>query len=266
MLKFSIVTISYNQSKFLKDCIDSIIFQDYDNIEYIIVDAGSIDGSRDLIRSYGDKLYTIFEHDSGPADGLNKGFSKATGDILGFINSDDILLPEALKFVSDYFTNNPDIDVVYGHSLIIDQNGTIIRKGYSDRFSMGLIAYNSCVIMQPSTFFRSSVFRKTNGFNVNNKTNWDGELFIDMYIAGAKFIHVNKFLSCYRLHPTSITSSRILDKGIHDYQNRMFRKIIGRNRTAIDQIKFYFYRLLKHIKSPIALYERIVKGPIYGRF
>src|SRR6056297_1925233 len=103
-MKFSIVTISYNQVEFLSQCIDSVFSQDVEDLEYIIVDPGSTDGSRELIEAYSDRIVKVFEKDKGPADGLNKGFDVATGDVYGFINSDDYLLPGALRSVSDYFT------------------------------------------------------------------------------------------------------------------------------------------------------------------
>ena len=94
-MKISVVTISFNQAKYLRQCIDSVLNQNYQNIEYIIVDPGSTDGSRQIIESYGDRVIKIFEKDAGPADGLNMGFSRATGDIFYFINSDDYVLPGA---------------------------------------------------------------------------------------------------------------------------------------------------------------------------
>ena len=86
-MKISVVTISYNQAGYLKQCIDSVLNQDYPDIEYIIVDPGSTDGSREIIESYGDRVIKIFEPDTGPANGLNKGFHRATGDIFYFIKA-----------------------------------------------------------------------------------------------------------------------------------------------------------------------------------
>ena len=107
-MKISIVTISYNQKQYLKACIDSILTQAECELEYIVVDAGSTDGSRELIESYGDQVIKVFERDDGPADGLNKGFACATGEVYGFINSDDYLLPGALKRVTEFFLAHPN--------------------------------------------------------------------------------------------------------------------------------------------------------------
>src|SRR3974390_2320485 len=103
-MKISIVTLSFNQRDYLQQALDSVLSQDYSNLEYIVVDPGSIDGSRELIRSYGARIaHTIFEPDRGAADGLNRGFASATGDVFGFLNADDILLPGSLKRVASFF-------------------------------------------------------------------------------------------------------------------------------------------------------------------
>ena len=211
-MKVSIVTISYNQADFLERTIRSVVEQDYANVEYIIVDPGSIDGSRDIIERYRGRIsQVILEPDQGPADGLNMGFAKATGDIFGFLNSDDILLPGTLSHVVRFFEARPDVDVMSGHTIIIDEHDRPIRSSYSDRFSLIRYAYEAAVLMQPSTFFRADNFNKSSGFNVSNKTNWDGEIFVDMRLQGARFDLMDRFLSGYRLQPQSITSSKKLD-------------------------------------------------------
>ena len=95
-MKISIVTISFNQEKYLRQCIDSVLSQTGCEVEYIVVDPGSTDRSREIIESYGDKIIRVFESDDGPADGLARGFGRATGRVYGWINSDDYLLPGAL--------------------------------------------------------------------------------------------------------------------------------------------------------------------------
>ena len=113
-LKISVVTISYNQKKYLKECIDSVLSQDYKNIEYIVVDPGSTDGSLEVIDSYGSKIIKVYGKDKGPSDGLNNGFFRATGDIFYFINSDDVLMPGVFQLVSKLFTNDPQLMLILG--------------------------------------------------------------------------------------------------------------------------------------------------------
>ncbi|MEJ7608899.1 MAG: glycosyltransferase [Bryobacteraceae bacterium] len=123
-MKISLVTISFNQAPFLDQAIRSVVDQTGCDFEYIVVDPGSIDGSREIIESYSDRISRIiFAPDRGAADGLNKGFAEAHGEIFGFLNSDDVL--EGVGRVTEYFGTHPDTDVVSGHSRIIDANGNV---------------------------------------------------------------------------------------------------------------------------------------------
>lgn len=263
-MKFSIVTISFNQSIYLQECINSVLSQKFHSLEYIIVDPGSGDGSRNIIKSYGDNLLKIFEPDTGPPDGLNKGFNVATGDIYCYLNSDDLLLPGSLQKVADYFSSNPDVDIIYGNGKIIDDVSNFKRNVYSDKFNIHAAAYGASLIVQPSTFYRSKIFKSGVMFNVRNKSNWDGELFIDAALAGAKLLKVNEFFSCYRIHSDSITGSgRLLEEHSH-YTKRMFVKIYKKQFTAMNNFFYYFYKIRKHFLNPIATYERFKSGPIFG--
>lgn len=264
-MKFSIVTISFNQARFLEQAIRSVVEQDYPDIEYIVVDPGSTDGSRDIIERYQDRIAKVlFESDNGPADGLNKGFSVATGKIFGFLNSDDIFLPGAIQKAAHFFRLHPNLDVISGHSIILDEEGNIVRTSHSDPFSLRAVAYGSCVLMQASTFFKKDAFRLIRGFNVGNLSNWDGELFVDMALNGAKYGLVNDIWSGYRVHANSVTGSKNLDALINIYGLNIFKKIMGRDKRLYDNILSIGYRLAKHIKNPAGLYQRIAHGPIYG--
>lgn len=245
---------------------ESVVSQDYDDLEFIVLDAGSTDGSRDIIEEYRSRIsQIIFEPDDGPADGLNKGFALATGEVYGFLNSDDILLTSALHDVGAFFAQNPNVDVISGHSLVIDKTGAVLRRAFSDHFNLIFCAYDSNVLMQQSTFFRASAFKRTTGFNNLNRIAWDGELFVDLAQRGAKFATVDKFWSSFRLHTLSITSSARLDNLRADYRKHIFRKIIGRESRAIDVVIALAFRITKHLRSPRALLERLVAGPIYRR-
>lgn len=228
-----------------------------------MVDPGSTDGSKEIAESYGDRIVRMFQPDSGPADGLNRGFQRATGEIFGFLNSDDVLLPGALSAVLNTF-GRTNTDVLHGHAYMIDGDGVRQRKLYSDKFSLDAYAYGSCVLMQPSSFMRRSAFEASGGFNVNNKSNWDGELFVDMGMAGCMFCLVDEFLSCYRVYGESITGSgRFAD--LHKIHNiKMFEKITGTpyERRSILADKYFRYRrkLLNYRDSV----ERITKGPVFS--
>lgn len=254
-MKISIVTISYNQAQFLRECIDSVINQVGADYEYLVVDPGSNDGSKEIITSYKDRIdHVIIEPDDGPADGLNKGFSKATGDIYGYINADDYYLPGTFAFVKELFLEKPDVDVIYGSGIRIDNDGRLIRKMRSVPWDLKSFIYGGCPVVQQSTFFRKRVFESTNGFNVYNKTCWDGEILIDMALAGAKFGSVKRTLGAFRVYDDSISGSgRLLDKYIKDRQ-RMKRKVLGHNNNKfIDSYLTSFYRLKKWVQNPLSI-------------
>lgn len=264
MLKVSIVTISYNQKDFLTECIDSVLNQNYGNLEYIVVDPGSTDGSRETILSYSG-IIQVFEKDAGPADGLNKGFAKASGDIYGYINSDDTLLPSCIQNVVEIFESNPDVDVIYGHCLVTDENGKVLRKCFSDSFNLRSAAYGAAMVVQPSTFFRKSIFERVKGFNPDNMCGWDSELFIEFALAGAKMKRVNQFWSTYRVHSDSITGSGKLAELQARSRRRMFEKIMGHSWSPVNGLFAGLMRIKKHLINPKATIERLLYGPIFGR-
>ncbi|ACL73179.1 glycosyl transferase, family 2 [Thioalkalivibrio sulfidiphilus HL-EbGr7] len=264
-MKFSIVTISFNQAEFLEQAILSVLDQDYPDVEYIVVDPGSTDGSRDIIERYRDRIdKIIYETDLGPADGLNKGFTQATGDIYGFLNSDDVFMPGAFSAAAKVFEHFPCVDVVSGGALVVDEHGNVARRLFSDRFHIYMAAYGACILIQPSTFFKGSKFSSVGGFNVDNKSNWDAELFIDMALKGAVFKVVNSIFSQYRVHPESITGSARLHDAHSEYRERIFKRLLGRQKTFPDKVMGFLLVHLRKILNPRDTFERIMYGPVFG--
>jgi len=259
-VKFSIVTISYNQSRFLEQAIRSVMEQDYPDIEYIVVDAGSTDGSREIIERYRNRITkVILGADSGPSDGLNKGFAAATGVIYGYLNADDILLPSTIKKVSSFFKCNTNIDVVSGHCYVIDEKGIKLQKAFSHRFDLRRYFSNSCVLIQQSTFFRSDIFNKTAGFNTKNHISWDGELFVEFALQKAKFAVAHDYWSCFRVYKESITgSSEYINK--LNKEHIKIQKIIGYN--GISELERKYLWVKGWLLQPRTLALRIFDGII----
>jgi glycosyltransferase involved in cell wall biosynthesis len=246
MIPISIVTISYNQAKFLETAIRSVLDQGYPWLEYIIVDPGSTDGSRDIIERYAGRLHKIiFDPDRGPADGLNKGFRFAAGEVFGYINADDILLPGALTKVSGYFQTCLDIDILLGNGVQLDNNGTVTRKLFSSNWDLRRYAYGVCVVVQQGNFFKSVAFNKAGGFNIENRISWDAELLVDMCMTGAKFMKVDDLLGGFRLYPESISGSGLFKTQSRMEQKRIFKKIMGRDFRWPDAVLRFFYRITR---------------------
>lgn len=266
-MKVTIVTISYNQARFLEQTLLSVLDQDYPDIEYIVVDPGSADGSRELIQKYQDRIARIiFEPDQGPAQGLNKGFKFATGEIFGFLNSDDVLLPGAVSTIVKYFKDHPEIDVVSGNAKVIDQDNREIRKVFSDRFILKGVPYGYLHLIQPSTFFRNAAFKKVSGFNEKNNVAWDEELYVNMKLAGMKFDRIDKELSAFRIHPASISGLSLLGKNRDEYYQRIFVKVMYRDRAWFDRIIGIGTWIYHCVSNPRSVYNRIIKGRYFGRY
>jgi glycosyltransferase involved in cell wall biosynthesis len=261
MTRVSIVTISFRQARFIERALRSVLEQDYPEVEYIVVDPGSTDGSRDIIERYRPRISKIiFEPDEGPADGLNKGFTAATGDIFGYINADDAYLPGAIGKVMAAFEARPGADVVYGHSYIVDGAGQVVRRSRSVPFNLRLYAYGGVVVMQQSTFFRRAAFEKAGGFNEMNRTSWDGELLVDFARYGCQFALVNDYWSSFAIYPGSITSTAKHSRQYRDDHARIFRTITGRDYERTGRLNFFLARLEKWLRNPSVPIGRIVDG------
>lgn len=257
-MKVSIVTISYNQAAFLEKAICSVIDQDYPHIEYIVVDPGSSDGSRDIINRYRGKIdRVIFEPDRGPADGLNKGFQYATGEIFGYLNSDDILLPGAVSRYASAFQKK-DADVISGHAYSIDSSGNVLKRLFSHRFDPAGYVYGACILIQQSTFFRASAFRATSGFNVANRVSWDGELWFDMAMAGARFSRIGGYWSCFRMHPESITVSGRLRHDEADVKERLAKRLNISKKSINNKRYQKLYWLKNRLFDPMTSSLRLL--------
>jgi len=223
-----IVTISFNQARFLTECIESVTVNDRHRLRYVIVDPGSTDGSRQIIEKYRKRFSAIIlEPDQGPADGLNKGFAVCDADVYGYLNSDDRFRPGALNWVLDYFDAHPQTDVLLGAIAMIDEKGRESpRKRTQDQpFDLRKYAIAACNVFQQGTFFRREAFQRTQGFNVKSKTAWDSELVIDMALSGSHFDYTNKVLGDFRLYPQSITGSQRLWRGYLEDREYLRRKI-----------------------------------------
>jgi glycosyltransferase involved in cell wall biosynthesis len=227
MPRLSIVTISYNKGRFLRECVESVLEQDCPGIQYIVVDAGSNDGSRDVLATFSseiDKL--ILEPDRGPADGLNKGFAAADAELFGYLNADDRFRPGALRFVTAFFDAHPEVDVLTGAIRIIDEAGRPQwRKRTSDAFDVRRYHAGVCTIGQQATFFRRRAFEKAGRFNLSNRIAWDGELLVDLALSGASFRTTRRVLGDFRIYGGSITGSPDYRRKLSDYQGTLERKL-----------------------------------------
>lgn len=176
--RITVVTPSYNQGRYISDTIESVLSQNYPDLEYIVVDGGSSDGSVDVIRGYGDRLaWWISEADRGQADAINKGFARSTGEILAFLNSDDFYFPDALHRVAGAFMDHPNVGVVWGRGEFVSETGEP-RRSVGDRFDpRTIIDGGFAPLPQPAIFIRRCVYEKIGGLDTDLHYTLDAEFF-----------------------------------------------------------------------------------------
>ena len=199
--KISVVTPSYNQAQFLEETIRSVLDQGYPNLEYIIIDGGSTDGSVEIIRKYEERLaYWVTEPDRGQSHALNKGFRRCTGDIVGWQNSDDTYCPGTLGKVAKAFLMNPAVDVVFGNIYAISSGGELIRKTHLVPFSVWSHVWEGMMIKNQGAFWRRRVFESFGFLDESLHYAMDYEFFLRLGLGGAKFKFLHEFLGNYRGH------------------------------------------------------------------
>jgi len=175
--KIAIVTPSFNQAPFLEETIRSVLLQGYPDLEYIVIDGGSTDGSVEIIHRYARWLaFWTSEPDRGQSDAINKGWRRATGDILAYLNSDDTYLPDALRLVAETFTQNPSLGLVYGRACVIDAQSRVLRERRVRQASLAEVLRWSPSLPQPSTFMRRTAVESVGLFNTNLHYTMDYEL------------------------------------------------------------------------------------------
>lgn len=202
--KISIVTVSYNQAEFIEENILSVLEQNYPNIEHIIIDAGSTDGTLDILKKYS-HLYWISEPDNGQSDGLNKGFRKATGEIIGWINSDDKLVPGSLEAVSNFFVENKNAIGVVGDLLKIAENGDTLFTRKSNEYTHNYLLNIAKGMTQQSIFFKKDVFNKIGYIDENIHYAMDRDFFIRVTTLG-KLHYIPVTLAAFREQKNAKTS------------------------------------------------------------
>ncbi len=220
-MKISIVTANYNGERFIEQTLKSVISQRDDGVEleYIVIDGKSTDRSMEIINKYKAQIDRIIcEKDSGAFDAINKGLALATGDVLGWLNADDLYEPGALKRVLEVMAGNPDCSLCFGHCPIMDEQGVEIRQGitrfkeffykYSSRFTIQCINY----ISQPAMLFRRSAFEKAGGLRQDFTCAWDYDLIIKLFRQGRAVMVGNPPLAYFRWHPSSLSGTLFRDQ------------------------------------------------------
>lgn len=229
----SVVTCSYQQARYLEAAMRSVIEQDYPRLEYIVVDGGSTDGSRDLIARHASSLaHWVSEPDRGQTDALQKGFRHASGAICGWLCSDDLLLPGALRAVAAYFRAHPEVVATYGDALWIDDRGRFLRPKREMGFNRFVFLHDHNYVPQPSMFWRREAYEAVGGLDPAFDLAMDADLW-ERFSRQGRVGHMRRYLSCMRFYPEQKTRSRRDDSTL---EHRLIgRRDGGRPRGALTQ-------------------------------
>lgn len=206
------MTPSYNQAKYIEQTLRSVLEQDYPRIEYLVVDGMSKDGSVEIIKKYADKLtWWVSEKDAGQGAAINKGLVRSKGDIIAWLNSDDYYLPGTISNIVKVFEDNPDVVMVYGDMLAVDEHGrTINTLKYKQLTLQDLLCFQ--IIGQPSVFFRREVYERTGGLDTTFHFLLDHHLWIRIALHG-KILQVSQIWSAARYHAEAKNRAKAAEFG-----------------------------------------------------
>ncbi|MEK6222958.1 MAG: glycosyltransferase, partial [Chloroflexota bacterium] len=245
----SIVTPSYNQAEYLQATIKSVLAQDYSNIEYIVIDGGSEDGSLEIIKKYSDRItYWVSENDSGQTEAINKGFSQANGEILAWLNSDDTYQPNAVSSAVQYLQDYPEVGMVYGDANYIDANGKVIGSFPAMQTDYHRLRRGYVHIPQQSSFWRASLADQVGPLD----TDYSFAMDYDLWVRLARITNIKYHPAVwanFRLHQDSKTIAG--DEGFWPEMIKNHRRDGGGN-ISIIVAKFYLRKLL----APLVTWRR----------
>ena len=201
----SVITPSYNQAKFLEATIQSVLSQDYPEVEYIIVDGGSTDGSVDIIKRYSDRLaWWVSERDQGQTDAINKGFARAKGQVLAWLNSDDTYQPGAIRQAADFLQAHAEVGMVYGDTNFIDEAGRQIGRFGAAQTNYSLLRQGYVHIPQQASFFSADLWQKVGPLDPSFYFAMDYDLWVRLAKL-APLVYNPQLWANFRLHGSGKT-------------------------------------------------------------
>jgi glycosyltransferase involved in cell wall biosynthesis len=253
--KVSIVTPSFNQAPYLEETIRSVLGQGYQNLEYLIIDGGSTDGSQEIIKRYADRLaYWVSERDRGQTHAVRKGFDRAQGEILAWVNSDDLLLPGAVATAARVLSRQGS-GAAYGNRLRLDTSGVFFDFDIAParlrrwRFLVG------SWVPQETLFMWREAYERVGGLDERLQFALDYDLILKMVVGGVPLVHTGRFMGVMRFHDEA-KSTRIADVGRREFFEVMGRHLLGRPlsrpmralvKQTLERASFHSYQLRKKI-------------------
>jgi glycosyltransferase involved in cell wall biosynthesis len=243
--KISIVMPCLNHEKYIEKSILSVLNQNYYNLELIIIDGGSVDRSLEIIKKYEKNItFWISEKDHGQSDALNKGFSYATGDIYGWLNSDDLYLPGAFMLAKDFFSKNKEKKIIFGDWLSIDENDKVIDLNHAFDFNLNHFKYEGFHLNSQAMFWRSSVYKEFSGFDVSLHNTMDYQMIVEFGLSQGQntFFRIPHILGAFRRYQ----GQKTLDMNSHVLaEHKVIAEKYGYSDKyeLIGNLKRFYFRL-----------------------
>lgn len=261
-VKITVVMPSFNQAAFLEEAIQSVFNQLYPNLEFIVLDAGSTDGSVDIIKKYADKITYWRSHpDGGQSAAFNEGFRMATGDFLTWLNSDDVMLPGTLHLLNEYVHKYPSYDWFMGNTLFMDKKGVIFRVGKMEAWCTFLARRGLFSAGGPTAFFRKGLLEKYGYLREDFHYSMDTELWDRFIVNGVKFKRIDKYCWAFRYHEKSKTT------GCFDNMQAQQNEAISRRMLYPSFVSGKCYHILFNIYKlfNFSIFSRIFDRKYIGR-
>lgn len=242
----SLVTPSFNQARFVEKTLESVLGQNYPKLQYIVQDGLSSDGTQEILGEYATRNIDIrIETDNGQTDALNKGFAHTDGEIMGYLNSDDLLLPGTLSLVGRYFRDNPSVDVIYGNRLIVDEAGREVGRWVLPEHDSEILSFIDYV-PQETMFWRRRIWERAGGrFDTDFHFAMDWELLLRFIHAGAVFRHLPGLFGAFRVHGKQKSQAEFLVRGVGE-MNVLRLRYAGKNMNLVRRFVLHWAYLSQH--------------------
>jgi len=253
----SVITPSFNSAEFLEDALLSVVRQRGPCLEHIVMDCASTDNTLEILNRF-PQVQWISEPDTGQSDAINKGFLRATGDLMGWLNADDYYLPGGLEAIADAAERHPEADVIYGDCVFVDSAGKIVRSKVEHDFDPAILMYFGCYIPSTSTFIRRRVIDSGLLLNCDYRVCMDFEYFARLAHAGCKFHYVPRFIAAFRWHGCNVSLKQV-DKRAQE--RRQVQRSFGEHQYSAPMLK-----LLADVHRAKRVLRKIVSGNIVREF
>ena len=267
--KITIVTPSFNQGAYIKEALLSVK-QQYGDVEHLVIDGGSTDATLDILRECSGRpgwkhLRWTSESDNGQSDALNKGFRLASGELIGWLNSDDRYRPDAFHFIAKAAQSHPEADVFYGDYAFVDSGGRVLKLRREIEFSRFILHYHRVLyIPTTATFFRRRIFDEGNFLDEQLHYAMDYDFFLRLSERGYRFCHVPELLADFRVHPESKSGAFCKQQlREHDMLARKYSPLLrklnnGSSRTVA-------FRLLRATAAALRYSEKLLRGYYFSQ-